>query len=150
MSFFEKLKISLQKFFNGRYGGDALNVFLLAVYFVLMNIPYVRLIGYPLLIYVIFRTLSKNLDRRRAELNWYNRYIGNYLKKFFLGVYKFILGVIAWFKKKRNTRKLIKSQKNDYAFFKCKSCGNLLRVPRNKGKVRITCPVCKTSTEKQT
>lgn len=150
MSFFEKLKVSLQKFFYGRYGGDAFNLFLLVVSFVFMYIPYVRLLSYPILIYIIFRTLSKNSEKRRAELFWYNKNIGNYLKKVLSIIYQFFAGVVVWFKRKRTTYKQIQSQKNDFAFFKCKSCGNMLRVPKNKGKIRITCPVCKASVEKKT
>lgn len=150
MSFFERFKVRLQKFFYGRYGGDALNIFLLAISLIVMYIPYVRLLSYPILIYVIFRTLSKNLDKRRVELNWYNKNIGNALVKAFYAVSKFFTGIGSWFKRKRNTHKQIQSQKNDFVFFKCNSCGNMLRVPKNKGKIKITCPVCKKTTEKTT
>ena len=32
-----------------------------------------------------------------------------------------------------------------YKYFKCKSCGVKLRVPKHKGKITITCPKCRTS-----
>ena len=32
-----------------------------------------------------------------------------------------------------------------YKYFKCKSCGAKLRVPKHKGKITITCPKCRTS-----
>ncbi len=32
-----------------------------------------------------------------------------------------------------------------HKIYKCKSCGQTLRVPKGKGKVKVTCPVCKSS-----
>lgn len=150
MSFFAKIKAALQKFFYGRYGGDALNVFLLLISLILIYIPYVRLLSYPILIYVIFRSLSKDLDKRRAELNWYNKNIGQYIEKAFHAISRFVTGVISWIKGKHRMNKRIQTEKKNFIFFKCKSCGNMLRVPKNKGKLKVTCPVCKNSVEKRT
>ena len=33
-------------------------------------------------------------------------------------------------------------QKNLYCFFKCPQCGTVLRVPKGKGHIRITCKCC--------
>ena len=35
--------------------------------------------------------------------------------------------------------------KTEYKYFKCKTCGAKLRVPKHKGKITITCPKCRTS-----
>lgn len=34
------------------------------------------------------------------------------------------------------------SQRKDYCFFKCPSCKSMMRVPRGKGKVSVTCRRC--------
>ena len=36
------------------------------------------------------------------------------------------------------------------AFFRCPSCKEVVRVPRGKGKIRITCPRCGYAFEKKT
>ena len=35
-----------------------------------------------------------------------------------------------------------KRQKNLYCFFKCPQCNTVLRVPKGKGHIRITCKCC--------
>ena len=41
------------------------------------------------------------------------------------------------------------SQRREYRFFKCPRCGITARVPRGKGKIRITCPRCGHEFEKR-
>ena len=38
----------------------------------------------------------------------------------------------------------------DYEVINCPSCDARLRVPKNKGKISVTCPKCRTSFEKDT
>ncbi len=40
---------------------------------------------------------------------------------------------------------LLKKQKNDpeHKYFRCPSCQQLVRVPKGRGKITITCPKCK-------
>ncbi len=70
-----------------------------------------------------FRTLSKNIYKRRQENDAYLRYRGR-----FTGWFK---GVISRMKQRR-----------DYNFYRCPSCKTWLRVPKGKGKVNITCRNC--------
>ncbi|MBR3231854.1 MAG: hypothetical protein IKF75_04170, partial [Lachnospiraceae bacterium] len=35
-----------------------------------------------------------------------------------------------------------------YRYFKCPGCGQEVRVPKGKGRIRITCPKCHQSFEK--
>ncbi|MBQ5503975.1 MAG: hypothetical protein IIT95_02655, partial [Oscillospiraceae bacterium] len=37
-----------------------------------------------------------------------------------------------------------------YKFFRCPSCKNRLRVPRGKGKIKVTCPKCGERFQKKT
>ena len=32
--------------------------------------------------------------------------------------------------------------RKEYRIFRCKGCGRNIRVPRGKGKLEITCPLC--------
>ncbi|MBM7615800.1 RNase P subunit RPR2 [Alkaliphilus hydrothermalis] len=34
----------------------------------------------------------------------------------------------------------------DYTIMGCKECGTRMRVPKNKGKIKITCPNCSDKT----
>jgi len=80
-------------------------------------------ISYLLLALSIFRMLSRNMQRRRAENDKFIRYWWPIKTKF---------GRI-----KTNIK-----QKKTHKFFKCPSCRNTLRVPKGKGKLQITCPKC--------
>ena len=70
-----------------------------------------------------FRIFSRNTAKRQAE------------NARFL---QLISPVSRWFALKKTKRR----QKNLYCFFKCPVCGTVLRVPKGKGKVRITCKSC--------
>lgn len=121
-NFFERLKWKLQAFMRGRNGVDELNRVLtyamLVVYVISLFVGstilyYISFIG---LIYITYRMLSKNLYERREE----NR--------------KFM----TWME----TTRIRFEQRKDYKIFKCKGCGRNIRVPRGKGKIEVTCPMC--------
>ena len=73
MGFFQRTAQRLQRFMYGRYGGDQLNLTLLIVAIVWSTVwRYTRLwavsyLSWLLLGWAIFRMLSRNLTRRRAE-----------------------------------------------------------------------------------
>ena len=134
------MKERLRKFMEGRYGADALNRFLTVCGWVLLLIGFVLsgidnkvtlivgsvlvTLSWALLIYSLFRTLSKNTSQRASE---------NY--KYF--VYK--NKVTGWFRR-------LKTRWQDrkvHRYFKCPQCHATVRVPKGKGKIRITCPKCK-------
>lgn len=120
--FSARLSAGLRSFMAGRYGTDRLNMVilctglfcsLLSVWVKAMpaNIIFWAL-SYGLMIWAIFRTLSRNTYRQYQE----NR---KFLQFF--------------------TR--LKDRQNRY--FDCPKCRQLVRVPRGKGKIAITCPRCK-------
>ena len=120
--FSARLSAGLRSFMAGRYGTDRLNMVILCaglfcsllsvwVKAVPANIIFWAL-SYGLMIWAIFRTLSRNTYRRYQE----NR---KFLQFF--------------------TR--LKDRLNRY--FDCPKCRQLVRVPRGKGKIAITCPRCK-------
>ena len=117
-----RLSALLRGFMAGRYGTDKLNMVILSVGLavsllsVFFRRPPVNLLlvvlSYGLMIWAIFRTLSRNTYKRYQE----NR--------------KF-LQVINRLKDRHNR------------YFDCPKCRQLVRVPRGKGKISITCPRCK-------
>lgn len=119
----------LQRFMMGRYGPDHLSIALIILgfglsllYAIIGYLP-VLYISYFVIVLAIFRTLSRNIIRRRRENDIFIRYwwpIRTKIKKLIVRV------------------KEIKTHKQ----FKCPNCKNTLRVPRGKGKLQVTCPKC--------
>ena len=134
------MKERLRKFMEGRYGADELNRFLTLCGWVLLLIGFVLsgidskvalIIGSVLvtlswaaLIYSLFRTFSKRTQERASE---------NY--KYFVCKNK----VLGWFRR----LKARWQDRKTHRYFRCPQCKATVRVPRGKGKIRITCPKCK-------
>lgn len=125
--FFQRMAYSLQQFMYGRYGFDelskVLNIISLALWAISLFIPYVYPIVLILLLWVIFRTYSRNISKRQLELNKY------------LHIKNKISG---WFKLKKD---IIKNRKT-HRYYKCPICKANLRVPKGRGKIEISCPKC--------
>ncbi len=122
----------LQKVMTGRYGVDEFSRFLnilamvFLVLFMLLNNSlgsFFWLLTMATLIWSFVRILSRNTYRRRAENNAYLTLRYNLTRK--------LSGV------RQRMR-----QKKYYRFYKCPKCGITTRVPKGKGKIRITCPKC--------
>lgn len=144
MSFLQRLQemlqrfaVKMQQFMVGRYGNDEFTLVLLIssmVFTFLGNFRYLRLlyfIGLAMICYSLFRVLSKNYEARRKELNWYLR----------------------WSEKPKAELKLLGNKFRDrktHKYFKCKECKTVLRVPKGRGKIEITCPKCRMKMIKKT
>lgn len=127
--FSAKLSAHLRNFMTGRYGTDKLNMVILCAGLIAsllsvwiqaapLNLIFWAL-SYGLMIWAIFRTLSRNTYKRYQE----NR--------------KFL-----------QTFDRLKDRQNRY--FDCPKCRQMVRVPRGKGKIAITCPRCKEKFIKKT
>lgn len=129
-SFFDRLRFKMAAFMQGRYGMDALSKAMLIWAIVcgfLSNLPYLRFlyILFTVLIVLIYvRCLSKNTSARRRELYKYYD-IKNAIKD------------------KYKLKKKIWNERKTHRYFKCPKCKALLRVPKGKGKIEVTCRVCK-------
>lgn len=57
-----------------------------------------------------------------------------------------------WFKISQPLKRKSSQFKNRkaYRYFTCKSCKQQIRVPKNRGKIMITCPKCQHKFEKKT
>ena len=116
----------LYDFMRGRNGMDNLNRVLFLVVLILdfisaftkNSIVYLLFIAGTVLFF--YRFLSKNLGARRRENDKFESLV--------------------------RINKMKYDMRKDYKIFKCKVCGRNIRVPRGKGKIEVTCPVCKNKT----
>lgn len=118
------------RFMMGRYGVDQFSRFLSVVTIVLMILglfihPVLYYLGIIGIIYMYFRTFSKNYSKRRKENDWY-------LKRSYT--------VKNWFSKQKRMMKLRKTHK----IFKCPTCRQKIKVPKGRGKIEIRCTKCST------
>ncbi len=126
-----------QKFMLGRYGVDQLSFFMLVLSIIIslvaqiFRIPFLGILVYIILGFSMFRILSRNIQKRSME---------NY--KFSI----FISPIYKWFLQVNNRAKHLKTHK----YYKCPTCRKELRVPKGKGKIKITCPWCKAKFIKKT
>jgi len=113
----------------GRYGPDHLSIALIILAFILSLLNAILwhtpllYISYFVFALTIYRMLSRNITRRRAENDKFIRY---------------------WWPIRTKIKKIIQKikDKRKYKYFKCPTCKSKLRVPKGKGKIRITCPRC--------
>lgn len=111
---------------------DALGGFLIALQ-ILLLIPcifirfwLIHVIWIAVLVlfcYFTFRIMSRNLTRRRKENARYRNWVSHF-KRFF-----------AFRRQKWKERKT-------HVFVRCKCCKRILRLPREKGKHTVKCPIC--------
>lgn len=120
-------------FLSGRNGPDALSIALSFLACVLLVIAMavhgsigsiLWLLALVCLAGSYFRIFSKNISKRHAENE---RFLSR------------IAPLTRWYSRQKTKRR----QKNLYSFFKCPQCGTVLRVPKGKGHIRITCKSCK-------
>ncbi len=126
-----------KKYMTGRYGGDQLSLYLLGLSLLttilgsIAKIPILIQLSYIPMIFAFYRFFSKDIEKRRME---------NY--KFAI----FISPLYAKFKKTQTRFKATKTHK----YFKCPQCKGMLRVPKSRGKILVTCPKCKARFNKKT
>lgn len=125
----EKIGWKLEQFMRGRNGTDSLSNFLTAAAMILLVVSFIPAVSWlifvslAIFIYSMFRSYSKKLDKRRAE----NAAWLNLTKPMREG----------W----RLMRRRFADRKT-HRYFKCKRCGQYLRVPKGKGKIVVTCKNC--------
>ena len=124
-----RFKRALYNFFNGRYGVDSYEYFLLAVYAVLCVINAIfravsiQLVTWILFVYIMWRMLSRNYIKRSRE-NLVFMSIYSKLKIEF----KLFFDKIKYFRTAR--------------FRKCKHCRAIIKLPVKRGKHTVRCPKC--------
>ena len=127
--FFENLRYRTAQWMQGRYGTDELSrsmsiaAAVLIILSLFRKLSFLWFPGMALLIWSLFRTYSKNIDRRSAERGWY------------LGVRSKVEAFFSLQKRRWRDRKT-------HVYFKCPGCKKILRVPRGKGTLKVRCPQC--------
>ncbi|MBQ2953799.1 MAG: hypothetical protein IJE07_09635 [Clostridia bacterium] len=128
MGFFTRFQMMMARFMVGRNGMDNMAFHALwgsvIISILSMFLPIPGIISTVLMVYAIFRMLSRNVAKRRDENQRYIEFtekITREVKQFFLRL------------KGRKTHK----------YFRCPSCRNRLRMKRGSGEKMITCPVCR-------
>lgn len=120
--------------FKNRYGMDHFSIFLAILSLGFIFSRFFWPLGMVMLGYSIYRASSKNFTRRQMELQKFISFmykVNIWLNKIFGPIIRYIKFTI--------TR--IKNRKH-YKYLKCRYCKKKLKLPRNKGKLKVTCPSC--------
>ena len=121
----------------GRRGVDQLSVALMICYLVFGLVAQIThlllflLLSFVPLIWAFYRIFSRNLSKRYQENNKFMQWWSS---------------VVNWCKNKKY--RLV--DRKTHRYYKCPNCSNTLRVPKGKGKICITCPVCRKEFIKKT
>lgn len=123
-----RLREKLAKFFYGRNGPDtiynvcAVTALVLMVVNLFLHYAAIDIIVSLLLVYAVFRLISRNVGKRQEE----NRKFLRFIEK--------IKGFFRTLKAKLTDR--------EHVYKKCPNCKCQLRLPRKKGEHTARCPRC--------
>ena len=124
------------RFMQGRYGNDRLGQVMLMLALACMvlslfRIPFISTIGLIILILTYYRMFSRQIGKRAAENQKYLQF--------------------EWkLRAKLQKRKQTLAQGRTHRIYKCPNCRQKIRVPRNRGRIAITCRKCGTEFIKKT
>jgi hypothetical protein len=122
----------MRNFMVGRYGNDQLNVAMVVFGMILtftgdaISSKLLTLLSYIVFGGCIYRVMSRDFTARSNE------------NKKFLDFWNPIS-----LKLKNNSYGTAMKDRN-YKYFKCPNCKQMLRAPRGKGKIQVTCQKCRT------
>ena len=125
----QKLAYKYSIWMQGRYGYDELSRFLSIAGLILLILSRFRglsllyIPGAAAVIWSSVRMYSKKIEKRQKERAWY------------IAKRDAVMGFFNLNKRRWQDRKT-------FAYFKCERCGTVLRVPKGKGKIKVTCPKC--------
>jgi hypothetical protein len=126
--FFRKMNAWCVNFMYGRNGLDDYNKFLLIIGLIVDMLSMIfagmffLIFSDIIFIYVLFRAFSKNLVKRSMENQSY-LYVKNWLRH-------------KWKAAHSNAKD------KEHRYYVCPQCHQIVRVPRGRGKLDITCPTC--------
>lgn len=131
---FQRFVNTVRRFMVGRYGTDHLNRFLFAVYFAIWLVScFFRqaawgwaftLVLWAVLAVLLYRTLSRDIPRRRAENDRFLRWC---------------TPTKGWFAQQWARLRDIRRCR----YRKCPGCGARLRLPVKRGRRTVTCARCR-------
>ena len=127
--FFQRLAFGFRNFMVGRYGTDKLNMVILCAGLVVCLIsPFVNSVKINLLLTGISYGLMIWALYRSFSRNTYKRYQEN----------------------RRFLQFFDRLKDREHRYYDCPKCRQVVRVPRGKGKIAITCPKCREKFVKKT
>lgn len=151
----------LYRFMQGRYGNDEFSQFLMIAGIVVvfasnfLRIGLLHTLGWVMLIYAYFRVMSKNISKRQQENYKFLQMKAKLLNRKPAGSAAKTTSAKSSWKQRRAEKQQAKQQQTDYSqyqqeadvenynYYRCRNCGQIVRVPKGKGTVKITCPECK-------
>lgn len=129
-----RLREQIQRMMYGRYGNDQLGMFCFGLYvmFWIVSLGFrgtffgriLSVADYVFVIIYFFRFFSRNIYQRQRE-NQKFLSVRNQVKNYF----KFLR---LRYQERSGTKKL----------YRCPKCHQMIRVPRGRGRIEITCPKC--------
>lgn len=118
------------RYFKDSYGWDKFSTYISVMGLILLINKYTAVFGLGLIIFALFRSISKNKYKRYRELQSFQNFSLILNRKVYSIKEKF-------------------SSFRKYKTFKCPKCSQKLRVPRRQGKIIITCKKCGTEFKKR-
>ena len=123
------MRDKIYRFMQGRYGTDDFYKFLFWVALIGIVInwfvknPALNLVVTLILVYAMYRVLSKNHSARYAENQRY-------------------LQATAKFRYWFDQQKKLMEERKYHHIYTCPKCRQKIRIPKGKGKIMVRCPKC--------
>ena len=124
-----------ERFMRGRYGVDKLSNFLVILAIILVILDFfvhvspfhqiINILTFMAVLLAYMRIFSRNHYKRSAE------------NERFMKIYNRVRFFAA-------TKKSHMEQRKTHHIYKCPNCRQSIRVPKGKGRIAITCPMCHT------
>lgn len=124
-----------RRFMMGRYGVDQLSNFTFVVYIILIIFQMIfrrtiagsvlMALSYAVVLLYFFRVFSRNIYKRQRENQKFLQ-MWNPVKNYF-----------------KYLKMCVQERKGVKKLFRCPKCHQIIRVPKGKGKIAITCPKCR-------
>lgn len=158
----------MQDFMKDRYGVDELTFtlgllgMLLALIGTLADVRPLSWIAIAVIVLAILRAVSKNPSARQRENNAFKGFASKVPGLSALiarmggmgsssGAYRASGSrpkpTQADLERAKRTTKRMWTERKVTKFLKCPTCGQILSVPKGKGRIRVTCPKCRTKVE---
>lgn len=135
----QRMKMSMYRFMQGRYGFDSLSNFLLMEAFILIFLNLIisftplrislisllfSLLSWLIIVYCYIRVFSKNYAKRKAQND------------------RFLMRT-AGIREKLKKRRALRRIRRTHHIYSCPGCSQKIKIPKGKGKIVITCPKCR-------
>lgn len=122
VNFFNRIGYELRKFMIGRYGIDNLGIILMVAGFVLSLFSRISIVISAISLLILGFGIFRMLSKNIQQRKKENSFVMDLFSK----------------------------KEAGYRYFRCPDCSQKIRVPKGKGKIRITCPKCGHRFEKNT